>query len=117
MNRNKVVGYDINPDLIRFAKFRNKKFGLKNVTFTTEKPDFSKFDLIVATDALEHLEDLQSFLMELGQSMKVGAKLYHYDVWGEQDVTPMHFDHSTHIEDWLKEAGLYVWNENWAAKP
>lgn len=118
MNRNTVVGYDINPELIAFCQFRNKKFGLKNVRFTTQKPDFSlkAFDLVIATDTLEHIEDLHSFILELGKGMKEGAKFYHHDVWGGQDTHPMHFDNHTHIKEWLEEAGFYVWNEKWAVK-
>ena len=116
MNRNRVVGYDVNSELIEFARFRNKKFGLSNVTFTTEKPDYGQFDLITALDTLEHIEDLHDFILELGKGMKVGAKLYHYDVWGEQDVFPMHFDHHTEIKGWLEEAGFFVWNTHWAVK-
>ena len=116
MNRNKVVGYDLNSELIEFARFRNKKFGLSNVTFTTEKPDYSEFDLIIATDTLEHIGDLHSFILELGKGVKEGAKFYHFDVWGGQDTHPMHFDYHTHIKEWLEEAGLFIWNERWAVK-
>ena len=116
MNRNNVVGYDINPQLIQFAEFRKEKFGLNNVTFTTEKPDISQFDLIIATDMLEHIKDLKGFLVELGQNMKVGARLYHYDVFGAQEEYPMHFNHQPYIDEWLDEAGLTKFDERWAIK-
>ena len=95
---------------------RNKKFGLTNVDFTTIQPKYGDFDIVTAMDTLEHIEDLQQFLLELGHGMKEGAKLYHYDVWGAQDTHPMHFDNHTKIKEWLEGAGFYVWNDQWAVK-
>lgn len=116
MNRHKVVGYDINPYLIDFCNFRKEKFGLSNVEFTTFEPDLSQFDLILAIDMLEHIEDLHSFIQKLGKEMKVGARLYHQDVFGERKYHPMHFDHSLHIRGWLEEAGFLVWDDKWAIR-
>ncbi len=113
--RNEVTGYDINPLLIDFCNFKKKKYSLEG-SFTTEKPDYSQFDVILAIDVLEHIEDLHGFLKELGSGMKKGAVLYHDDCWGCQNVNPMHFDHSKEIDLWLWEAGIIPLSNLWAAK-
>ena len=116
-NRNEVVGYDLNAEMIKFANFRKKRFGLTSVTYTTQRPkDLSQFDLVIAIDVLEHIEDLHSLLLELGAGMKSEARLYHCDVFGDQHTHPMHFDHSAHINEWLKEAGFIVWDNRFAVK-
>lgn len=112
--RNTVIGYDVNPYLIEFCSFRNQKFGLGGVSFTTEFPDVSKFDYVLAIDVLEHIEDMERFLKELGRDMKKEARLYHVDSF--KDDKPMHLDHSAEIDKWLKDAGFIVWNSVWAIK-
>jgi len=115
-SRNEVVGYDLNQNLIDFCNFRNKKFGLSNVSFTTEMPDVSQFDVVLAIDLFEHIEDLHSFILELGK-MRPEARLYHADVFEDHpEHHPMHFDHSKNIDEWLKEAGLTVWDKRWAIR-
>lgn len=119
-NRNEVIGYDINPRLIDFCNFRRDKLGFSHATFTTEMPDLADFDLVVAIDVLEHLENLRDFLLKLGQGMKSGAKLYHADCPKEvlfiDTVNPMHFDHTKDIDGWLKEAGFIPWDARWAIR-
>ena len=111
-----LVGYDLNERLLDFARFRANKFGAKNITFTSTLPDLSGFDLILAIDTLEHIEDLRGFLLKLGTGMKEGAKLYHFDCFWEHESSPMHFDHSKHLDDWFKEVGLVVFNKHWCVK-
>lgn len=113
---NEVTGWDINQRVIDFCEFRKRKHGLKG-TFSTEKPDYSKFDLITAIDVLEHIEDLKGFLADLGSNMKSHCKFYHSDYFPKDDVWLMHFEeHASHLADWLKEGGLTIWDERWAIK-
>jgi len=115
-NKN-LVGYDLNDALLDFARFRAGKLGARNVRFTNTLPkDLSKFDLIIATDALEHIEDLRSFILKLGRGMKKGARLYHFDCFWEHEISPMHFDHSKNIDKWLEEAGLVIFDKRWCIK-
>lgn len=112
---NRVTGYDINTIAIDFSNFRKSKCGL-DVEFTIEKPDVSQFDFVVAIDVLEHIEDLHTFLKELG-SMKSGARLYHYDNFKDTGLgDPQHFDHSKNFNQWLKEAGFTIRDNIWATK-
>jgi SAM-dependent methyltransferase len=111
-----LLGYDINEKALDFARFRASKLRAENVKFTSEFPDLEKFDLIIAIDTLEHIEDLHSFLLKIGTGMKEGARFYHYDCFWEHEVSPMHFDHSKHIDEWLKEAGLVIFDNHWCVK-
>ena len=112
---NNSMGYDINPMIIDFANFRKEKYG-SNAIFTDKKPDFSKFDLITALGTFEHFENLEEFVYELGKTMKKGAKLYHYDDFGDQNISPMHFDYSENMDKWLDDSGFKRLNERWAIK-
>jgi len=112
-----LLGYDISETALDFARFRATKTGARNVNFTSEFPqDLSKFDLVIAIDTLEHIEDLHGFLLKLGAGMKEGARLYHFDCFWEHDISPMHFDHSENINDWLREAGLVIFDKRWCVK-
>lgn len=111
-----VIGWDINEKCIEFCNFKKKKYNLGG-EFTTEKPDFSEFDLIIAVDVLEHISNLQEFLLELGKGMKFGAKFYHSDYFPRDKMWPMHFEENAeHLDDWLKQGGLIPWDGRWAIK-
>ena len=115
-NKN-LVGYDLSETVLEFARFRANKLGARNVKFTSTFPEnLEKFDLILAIDTLEHIEDLRSFILKLGKGMKEGARLYHFDCFWEHEISPMHFDHSKHLDDWLKEAGLVIFDKRWCIK-
>ena len=115
-NRNKVTGYEVNPKLLEFAKARQEKFGFSNVFFTDSLQSRYRFDLVVAIDVFEHIEDLHGFLLTLSDGMKSGAKLYHADVFETNEAYPMHFDHSESIDSWLEEAGFISFDKRWAIK-
>ena len=117
---NEVIGWDINKRCIDFCEFKKKKYDLEG-EFTLEQPDYSEFDLIVAVDVLEHIDNLQEFIYTLGKSMKRGAKFYHSDFFpkGVEDniVWPMHFEENEkHLEKWFKKGGLVSWDKRWAIK-
>ena len=117
-HNNEVTGWDINQKAIAFARFKKEKHKLGG-EFTMEQPDFSKFDLIVAIDMLEHIPDLQGFLLNLGKNVKVGAKFYHSDFFpkGEKNTWPMHYEeHQQHLSQWLKEAGFVEWDDKWCVR-
>lgn len=114
--RNKVMGYDINQSVLDFANFRKTKFGLINVIFTNQMPeDLTQFDLVMAIDVLEHIEDLHSFLLAL-KGMKSDAKFYHFDSFFDRHPHPQHYKRPPEFNDWLKEAGFTVFDETWAIK-
>lgn len=114
---NESVGWDINQKCISFCEFKKSKYKLGG-EFTTTQPDFSQFDLISAIDMLEHIEDLEAFLFDLGHKMKPGAKLYHSDYFPQHDgVWPMHFEeHAKSLSKWLKKGGFTEWDSLWSIK-
>lgn len=112
-HNNVSTGYDINPQVINFANFLRKKYNYR-CTFTTEEPDYSEYDVITALGTFEHIENLGEVIKKL--NMKSGAKLVHIDDWGDQSISPMHFNHSENIDKWLIEAGFLIKNERVAVK-
>lgn len=112
-----LIGYDVNKPLLDFAEFRRNKFGLSNVFFTVELPPLDQFDLVIAIDTLEHIEDLEPLILKFGAEMRAGARLYHADMFVQERGHPMHFDHSANIDSWLKEAGFVIFDKMWAIKP
>lgn len=116
-NRNKVRGIDLNPTLIDFCNYRKQKLGLSNVSFSTELPESGSFDLMLAIDMLEHIEELEPFLMKLGKLVKSGGKLYHVDMFeNHHEVRPFHFDHSKIVDECLHKAGFRKFDNLWAVK-
>ena len=113
---NEVTGWDINKRAIDFCEFKKQKYNLKG-TFTTEKPDFSQFDFIIAVDVLEHIENLEAFITDLAAGMKKGTKFYHSDYFPRGEAWPMHFeDNEKILKDLLNRVSLIVWDARWAIK-
>jgi len=109
-----VLGWDINQKCIDFCNFKKKKYNLKG-EFTTERPDFKPFDLVIAVDLLEHIENLEEFVLDL--NMKSGAKLYHSDFFPREKTWPMHFEENGgKLSGWLQSAGFIEWDGKWAIK-
>ena len=116
LSRNRVYGYDINSRVLEFAEFRKEKFGFSHITFSGELPDLSQFDVIVAIDIFEHIENLHGLLLHLGQGVKRGTKLYHFDSFADIHPHPLHYDRPEDLDGWLEEAGFTVWDKRWAIK-
>jgi hypothetical protein len=78
------------------------------------------YDLIVAIDVLEHIypDELPTVLADLEPSIAPrGGALYAHNNFGQQDLYPMHHDHSAYFAQWCEMAGLvqeseYVWRRN-----
>ena len=110
-----TTGYDVNESVLKFARFRAKKYDYQ-ITFTSERPDYSQYKVLTAIDVLEHIENLGEFLKDVGREVKSGTFLYHVDCFGFQDTSPMHFDHSNKINEYLEEAGFRAITKQWAMK-
>ncbi len=112
---NDVIGYDINQKCIDFANFKKNKYKFDRVNFTTQEPDYSQAELIIAIDVLEHIDNLHDFLVNLGSKVKKGCKFYHSDFFPKGEVWPMHHEENqAHLSEWLKESGLVEWDNRWA---
>ncbi len=73
---NDVTGWDTDRKCIEFCEFKKNKYKLDG-TFTTEKPDYKQFDIIVMVNYLNKVKDPESVIREL--DIKRGAKIYHFE--------------------------------------
>lgn len=117
IQRCNVIAGEVNDTLREFSKFRWKK-AQDALRARTGKIDFVKdimkhgkkesVDLIVAFDVIEHMpaEDVKQFLLMAGDILKQDGGMIFHNNWEQQDLYPMHFDHSEQWEKWLAEAGL-----------
>jgi len=112
---NEVIGWDINPQCIEFCKYRRDKYELGG-EFTTDQPDFSKFDLILAIDTLEHIDKLKLFLYNIGKDAKPESKLFHTDYFKEGNNSwPIRYPATqTQISKWIRQANYIEWDNRWA---
>jgi predicted TPR repeat methyltransferase len=67
-----------------------------------------KYELILAIDTFEHIhpDELDPVLTAIEKSLASGGYLYCHNNWGQQDIYPMHFDHSKRFAEWAKVIGL-----------
>ncbi|MFC1516847.1 class I SAM-dependent methyltransferase [Thermodesulfobacteriota bacterium] len=68
-----VTGIDSDPKSIQFAKSAHKD--IKNLHFTTRVPQNKRFDCIIASEVLEHVENPFEFLIHLRSRLKKDAHL------------------------------------------
>ena len=86
----RVVGVDIDPASVRYA---NRHFAAKNLSFRVEdiqKLGFEgEFDLVVSSNALEHLDEPASFVEGALRALRAGGRLI-------VAVPPIYTDHDRH---------------------
>jgi len=90
-----VVGLDLSKDALEFCKTRNLSDLICGDAITIPFVDKS-FDVILALDLLEHLENDIQAIHEFARILKPGGKLFlfvpaHQFLWGLQDVVSHHF--------------------------
>lgn len=76
------------------------------------------YDLVTALDVFEHLPEmaLRDTVCRLSERLKVGGRLFCHNNFGQQDIYPMHYDHSHIWSDILTEAGLFPLDDLWSVK-
>ncbi len=104
---NKVTYCDISDILCKFAKQRFEDRGL-NIPIVQKLTGLRDFDIVVANDFFEHIhkDALPGLLKEISSILKDDGFLYHRSNFGQQDIFPMHFDHSQHFNKMAVDAGL-----------
>ncbi len=70
--------------------------------------DWKPYSLVVAIDVIEHVhpDELQGFLETIGRVLGEDGTLFCNVNWGQQDIYPMHYNHSQAFEAWLERNNL-----------
>ena len=108
----RVTGVDIAPEAVEFARAHYER---PNLTFEqascTELPfDDGSFDLVVAFEVIEHLEDWKGFLREVRRVLAPAGqlivstpnKLYYTESRGAQGANPFHV-HEFDFDEFTRE--------------
>jgi cyclopropane fatty-acyl-phospholipid synthase-like methyltransferase len=76
------------------------------------------FDAIVAFDTLEHLnyESLEVVIATFASLLKMGGTFHFHNNWGQQNIYPMHFDHSDKWDRLLQKNGFSLVSTHSAIK-
>jgi len=117
IQRNNVLAVEVNPVLQKFIDYRYKKaqkeirtkMGDFEVVGDEWLSDTRKFQAAFAIDVFEHMpfDDLVTTIHALGNMLIPGGKLFYHANWGQQDLYPMHHDHSEMWQELLKNTGFY----------
>ena len=110
---NNLFGIDISPQAIQNCR----KNGIKN-SFVMDAQNIElekEFDVIIASDCLEHLEDDSKALKHWHSLLKPDGSLYVFVpafmvLWSEHDVANMHFRRYAHneLKKKLKKNGFEI---------
>ncbi len=104
---NNVTYCDVSDALCRFAKqrFEDRCLNIPIVRSLTNQRDI---DIIVANDFFEHIhkDALPTLLKEMAGCLKDGGFVYHRSNFGQQDIFPMHYNHSEYFNKMASDAGL-----------
>jgi len=75
-------------------------------------------DLAVAIDVFEHMpeQDLNGALYYLSSMLKKGGRVLVHNNWEQQDIYPMHHDHSDIWEDLIESYGFFQLDDFWLVK-
>jgi len=104
---NDVTYCDINPKLRAFAEMRFKERGL-HIPVVSDLKGLRDFDIVVANDFFEHIhkDKLPGLLRNIARCLKDRGFVYHRSNFKQQDIFPMHFDHSEYFIKMARDAGL-----------
>lgn len=125
LQENIVTLVETNDWLRRFADWRWDWTKKKTVSaYGSLTVEFSLFDagegydLITAIDVFEHLSEstLRETIRDISGLLKVNGRLFCHNNFGQQDIYPMHFDHSAYWRDILTKAGFFPLDDLWAVK-
>jgi SAM-dependent methyltransferase len=120
-----VTAVEINPTLRHFTEKRWE--WLQNTVpihhngklkICSDIPADGEFDLVIATDVFEHIHPklLPAMLQQIEPLVPVRGRIFHHNNWGQQDLFPFHYDHSSSWEGWLKKAGFFLLDDFWSIK-
>jgi ubiquinone/menaquinone biosynthesis C-methylase UbiE len=119
---NDVIALELNHILRNFASERwSNTEGGGSVTFVGTPdviPDEANFDLVVAIDTFEHMDEheLRDCLGFVSRVLKRGGRLFCHNTWGQQDIYPMHSDHADLFDQLTQELGIVMTSPLWGVK-
>lgn len=111
-DHNQVDVFDLPGVLREFGQWRlgHRVSWLEGATLGASfDPHYDEdYDLIVAIDTLEHVhpDDLPGVLDAMAAMLKPDGSLYAHNNWGQQELYPMHYDHSAYFDAWCVAEGL-----------
>jgi SAM-dependent methyltransferase len=104
---NRPVYCDISERLTAFARQRFQDRQL-NIPIVKDMSGIADVDIVVANDFFEHIhkDALPKMLKEIASVLKDGGFLYARSNFKQQELYPMHFDHSEYFNKMASDAGL-----------
>jgi len=124
-----VTAIEPNKTLREFARSRwewTKKNKLSTATgklafrarFARGRPRNYLFDMAVAIDVLEHMEEdvLHSTMSLLGNNVRMGGTVFLHNNWEQQDLYPMHHDYSEIWPSLVADYGFIQTGELWLTR-
>lgn len=119
IQNNDVVAVEPNEYLRNFIAYRwqwlidkmsgrhNELYLVGNDEWTAAKDE--QFGLVIAIDTFEHipLEHLREMLKSIQRVTQIGGTLYYHCNFEQQNLYPMHYDHSKEWDGLLDEFGFY----------
>jgi 2-polyprenyl-3-methyl-5-hydroxy-6-metoxy-1,4-benzoquinol methylase len=117
IQNNKVTAVEPNETLREFIKLRIAKIkkevttelgDIKLVVDKWKEAEPNSFDAAVSVDTFEHIPEAEmiQMLKDISRVLKVGGSLLYHANFKQQDIYPMHFDHSEKWDSWLIDAGF-----------
>jgi SAM-dependent methyltransferase len=105
------------PGVLR--DFCISRFAERDVSFLSHNGASKKdsYDLIVAVDVLEHIhpDEIGDMLADIYNALTPGGILHCHNNWKQQDLYPMHFDHSAvwtaFVKGKFEQIGAYQWRK------
>ncbi len=95
-----VNGFDIQPEALRYANWRNAAPNLEFAAVNAETMDIADaFDIVVSFETIEHLPNYRSFLINAKKSLKSGGCLLISTPISAKDVD-LNPANPYHVQEW-----------------
>ena len=111
-----ITGFDVSPDAIEFCKSKGlKNVFIQDVSKLEEKQHTQKFNLILALDVLEHVQDDVLVMQKIHKMLRDDGLFFvnvpaHKFLWSEHDEALEHKRryHRLELTKKLKDAGFEI---------
>jgi len=106
---NEVLAFELNGVLRDFIDWRFPGVAMKSSHVESINSFYREyFSLIVCIDTLEHIHptEIDETLQAIADLLTPGGVFYCHNNFKQQDLYPMHFDHSEKFAKWLSDNGM-----------